>query len=183
MIGEHDTIEYLSDSVEATMAVGRAIANSFRPGDLVGLIGDLGAGKTQMVRGMAGGLHIRPNRVSSPTFVFLHEYPPDEESPENGHAGSPVLAHVDAYRLSGTDDLASIGWDGDGQELRRGAVLVVEWADRIADALGDDWLEVRLQHSDTGRRITLSPHGLWHARMAALRTEMDQLPRTQTAGE
>lgn len=178
MIGERDTIEYLSDSVEATVAVGGAIAKSFKPGDLVGLIGELGAGKTQMVRGMAGGLHIKPNRVSSPTFVFLHEYPPD-----NDDAGSPVLAHVDAYRLSGTDDLASIGWDGNGQELRRGAVLVVEWADRITDALGADWLEVRLLHNDNGRRITLSPHGEWHARMPALRADMDQLPKNLTQSE
>lgn len=178
MIDKRDSIEYVSDSVEATVAVGGAIARSFRPGDLVGLIGELGAGKTQMVRGMAGGLHIKPNRVSSPTFVFLHEYPP-----ENDQAGTPVLAHVDAYRLSGTDDLASIGWDGDGQELRRGAVLVVEWADRIADALGNDWLEIRLEHNDTGRRITLSPHGVWCARMAALRADMDQLPETLTTSE
>jgi tRNA threonylcarbamoyladenosine biosynthesis protein TsaE len=176
--GESDTIEYLSDSVEATVALGRAIARSFKPGDLVGLIGELGAGKTQMVRGMAGGLHITPSRVSSPTFVFLHEYHPDEDD-----EGTPVLAHVDAYRLSGTDDLASIGWDGDGQELRHGAVLVVEWADRITDALGKDWLEVRLEHNDTGRRITLSPHGGWCARMAALRADMDQLSKTLTTSE
>lgn len=183
MNGESETIEYLSDSVEATVALGRAIARSFKPGDLVGLIGELGAGKTQMVRGMAGGLHITPSRVSSPTFVLLHEYPPDLQPPDNADADSPVLAHVDAYRLSGTDDLSSIGWDGDGQELRRGAVLVVEWADRITDALGDDWLEVRLEHNDAGRRITLSPHGGWYARMALLRADLDQLPKTLTASE
>lgn len=183
MIDEHNTIEYVSDSVEATVAVGGAIAKSFRPGDLVGLIGELGAGKTQMVRGMAGGLHITPNRVSSPTFVFLHEYPPDLIPSGNQGADSPVLTHVDAYRLSGTDDLSSIGWDGDGRELRRGAVLVVEWADRITDALGNDWLEVRLEHDDAGRRVTLSPHGDWCARMAALRAELDQLPKPLTASE
>lgn len=178
MIGERDTIEYLSNSVEATVAVGDAIAKLFRPGDLVGLIGDLGAGKTQMVRGMAAGLHIKPNRVSSPTFVFLHEYPP-----EGNDTTTPVLAHVDAYRLSGTDDLASIGWDSDGRELRRGAVLVVEWADRITDALGEDWLEVRLEHHDAGRRITLSPHGNWRARMAVLRADINQLTQTLTQSE
>ncbi len=183
MIDERDTIEYLSNSVEATMAVGGAIAKSFRPGDLVGLIGDLGAGKTQMVRGMAGGLGITPNRVSSPTFVFLHEYPPDEKLPGGNDTTTPVLAHVDAYRLSGTEDLASIGWDGDGRELRRGAVLVVEWADRITDALGGDWLEVRLEHDDAGRRVTLSPHGDWCARMATLRADMDQLTKTLTKSE
>ncbi|MEZ6191153.1 MAG: tRNA (adenosine(37)-N6)-threonylcarbamoyltransferase complex ATPase subunit type 1 TsaE [Phycisphaerales bacterium] len=183
MNGERDSIEYFSDSVEATVALGRTIARSFKPGDLVGLIGELGAGKTQMVRGMAGELNITPSRVSSPTFVFLHEYPPDLKPPEIDETDSPVLAHVDAYRLSGTDDLASIGWDGDGQELRRGAVLVVEWADRITDALGNDWLEVRLEHHDAGRRITLSPHGGWRARMATLRADMDQLPKPLTASE
>ncbi len=150
------------------MAVGTALAKAVRPGDLVALIGELGAGKTQFVRGMAVGLNIEPGRVSSPTFVFLQEY-----NPVDGGADALVVAHVDAYRLSGTDDLASIGWEGNGEELRRGAVLVVEWADRIADALGEDWLEVRLVHDGDGRALTLSPHGNWIDRMPAIRSAIE----------
>lgn len=154
-----------SHSVEQTMAIGTAVAEIIREGDLVALIGELGAGKTQFVRGMAMGLNIEPARVSSPTFVFLQEYDPAE-------GDSPVLAHVDAYRLAGTDDLASIGWEGDGEELRSGAVLVVEWADRVAGALGEDWLEVRIVHNGGGRSITLAPHGEWSDRMAGLRKRL-----------
>jgi tRNA threonylcarbamoyladenosine biosynthesis protein TsaE len=167
---ERDSIGYESHSVDETMAVGAAVASIVRSGDLVALIGELGAGKTQFVRGLAGGLNIEPDRVSSPTFVFLQEY-----DPVDGDADALVVAHVDAYRLLGSDDLASIGWEGDGEELRQGAVLVVEWADRITDALGEDWLEVRLVHNGEGRSITLSPHGDWRDRMPELRSKCESL--------
>ena len=176
MSGERDNIVIESGSVEQTMAVGTAVAEVARPGDLVALIGELGAGKTQFVRGMAAGLNIEPMRVSSPTFVFLQEYDPVDSA-----GGSMVLAHVDAYRLAGTDDLASIGWEGDAEELRRGAVLVVEWADRIAGALGEDWLEVRLVHNGDGRTITTSPHGKWADRMPVLRSRLEAINQVQSS--
>ena len=152
------------------MAIAAAVGRSSQAGDLVGLIGELGAGKTQFVRGLAVGMGIAPRKVSSPTFVFLQEYLVDEDDP-----GALVLAHIDAYRLAGPDDLQSIGWDGDGQALRDGAVLAVEWADRIRDAVGPDWLEVTLEHADAGRIITLSPNGTWRDRMALIRRHLDQL--------
>lgn len=173
---DEQVIHLVSRSIEHTMALGAAVAQAAAPGDLVALIGELGAGKTQFVRGMAVGLGIPPRKVSSPTFVFLQEYPVDEDDP-----GSLVLAHVDAYRLHGPDELHTIGWDGDGQELRRGAVLVVEWADRIIDALGDDWLEVRLSHHEQGRAVTLSPHGRWAARIQALRQSLEATSKTTPA--
>jgi len=168
--GEQITIQCESRSVEQTMAIGAVVAKAAKSSDLIGLVGELGAGKTQFVRGMAQGLDIPPRRVSSPTFVFLQEYRVDEDD-----EGSLVLAHVDAYRLSGLDDLSSIGWEGDGRELRRGAVLAVEWADRIEDALGADWLKVTLEHTDTGRAITLSPYGDWRDRMQALHRDLKNL--------
>ncbi len=177
MSGNHSIIQLKSHSVEQTMAIAAAVAKVAQPGDLVGLIGELGAGKTQFVRGMAVGLGIAPSRVSSPTFVFLQEYQVDEDDPD-----SLVLAHIDAYRLAGWDDLQSIGWDGDGQELRRGSVLAVEWADRIEDALGTDRLMITLEHADAGRIITLSPHGAWLDRMPALRRDLDTLPEHEEVG-
>lgn len=159
-----------SNSVEQTMAIGAAVAEAAQSGDLVALIGELGAGKTQFVRGMAGGLNLEPARVSSPTFVFLQEY-----DRVDADAEALVLAHVDAYRLAGTDDLASIGWEGDGEELRQGAVLVVEWADRITGALCDDRLEVRLAHNGAGRTLTVIPHGNWRNRMPSLRSHLEDL--------
>lgn len=157
-------IQLVSRSVEQTMAIGTAVARAAVSTDVIGLVGELGAGKTQFVRGMAKALDIAPGRVKSPTFVFLNEYHVEEDD-----EGSLVLVHIDAYRLNGPDDLHSIGWERDGQELRRGAVLVVEWADRIKDSLGEDWLEVTLEHIDDGRCMTLSPHGRWADRMPSLR--------------
>jgi len=164
------TIRVTSHSVEQTMAIAANVARAARPGDLIGLVGELGAGKTQFVRGLAVGLRISPRHVSSPTFVFLQEYPVDEDDP-----ATLVLTHIDAYRLKGPDDLATIGWEGEGRELRRGALLAVEWADRIEDELGGDWLKVTLEHADTGRAITLSPRGLWRDRMPGLSLELDNL--------
>jgi len=163
-----------SGSVEQTMAVGAAVARAVLTGDMIALIGELGAGKTQFVRGLAEGLGLDPSRVSSPTFVFMQEYnppPPEVSQGSSGEARSLVITHVDAYRLAGEDDLASIGWEGDGEELRDGAVLVVEWADRITDALPADRLEVNIAHLGEGRAITLNPHGSWRDRIAELKLD------------
>ncbi len=176
MTGNDSTIQLVSTSVEQTMAIAETVAKAATPGDLVGLIGELGAGKTQFVRGMAVGLGISPRKVSSPTFVFLQEYPVDDTDTD-----SLVLVHIDAYRLVGVDDLQSIGWDGNAQELRHGAVLAVEWADRITDALGADWLEVALEHTDAGRTITLSPHGLWRDKMPVLRQDLNNITQPEQA--
>jgi len=164
------TIQIASRSVEQTVAIANAVGQTAKPGDLIGLIGELGAGKTQFVRGLAQGLGIEPRKVSSPTFVFLQEYLVKEDDPD-----TLVLAHIDAYRLTSHSDLPSIGWEGHGEELRTGAVLAVEWADRIPDAMGPDWLRVNLEHADAGRIITLSPNGDWQDRMPTLEHHLDQL--------
>ncbi len=170
-----------SERVEDTVAIGAAVARVAKAGDLIGLIGDLGAGKTQFVRGLAEGMGIPARQVSSPTFVFLQEYEPadmkhDGQGSQNGEL---VLAHVDAYRLSGPDELSSIGWEGQGQDLREGAVLAVEWADRILPVFGDDWLEARIVHGDETRDITLTGHGRWQERMTALRDMLKGYLRTE----
>ena len=132
--------------VAATHAVAARLAALLRPGDVVGLQGDLGAGKTTFVQGLARALGV-PSPVSSPTFTLLHE-----------HAGGRLaLFHGDAYRLAGPADLADLGWD---DILRAGGVAVIEWADRIADALPDERLDIQLAEADGGgRRITLMGRG------------------------
>ena len=166
-----ETLELTSPTLERTLTVAAAVAQQARPGDLIGLIGELGAGKTQFVRGLAAGLGIDPDQVSSPTFVLMQEYdPPPKTGPEAFDV--PVLVHIDAYRLQSAEELATIGWHGSGEELRHGAVVAVEWADRVGEATGADWLEIRLEHADEGRRLTLQPHGDWVARMRVLRTAL-----------
>lgn len=100
-----------------TRAVAAALAADLQPGDLVLLHGDLGAGKTVFVKGLAEGLGLDPDGVTSPTFTLVHEY----------LGGRLPLLHLDLYRLTATD-LDEVGLDPD--QAARG-VVVVEWAERL----------------------------------------------------
>ena len=146
-------IQITSQSQAQTIAVAKALARNLRSQDVVALEGELGAGKTIFVRGLASGLNINPNQVSSPTFVLRQEY--ESTDPLN-----PTLVHIDAYRLSGPEELESIGW----QELLKDddVVIAVEWPSRIATALPAQRIDVRIQHNNsTTRSIVLSvPEGL-----------------------
>lgn len=141
-------------SAEETRRLGIALAALLRPGDVVLLVGELGAGKTCLAQGIANGLGIA-ERVTSPTFTLLREY-----------EGSPPLYHLDAYRLDGPGDLAELGieeyLDGDG-------ILLVEWGDRVRGFFGGDMLEVTLEFSGGDRReVCLAPLGEdWESRIAA----------------
>ena len=92
----------------------------------------------------------------------MQEYEPADEA-------SPVLVHIDAYRLRGGEGMSTIGWEGEGAEIRRGAVVAVEWAELVSEALGADRLMVELVHAGEGREIRLSPTGAWVDRMPAIR--------------
>lgn len=166
------TIELATREPEDTAELGQAIATCCRAGDIVALDGELGAGKTQLTRGLAAGLGIDPGHVSSPTFVMVQEYDtaadPAIESTPPEH-DPLILVHIDAYRLGGPDDLASIGWDGDGAAMREGAVLAIEWAQRIRPALGPDLLQIDIAYESDGRRVTLTANGGWAQRLPRLR--------------
>ena len=157
-----------ADTPAETTALAAALAGALAPGDLLGLAGELGAGKTHFVRGLAQGLGLDPRQVSSPTFILLHEYtPPTTTKPPPTTKPATPLAHLDLYRLGGVEELETLGWGEAGGELRRHAIVAVEWADRFPDAMGDDWLEIELAHGPgDGRTITVTPHGAWTRRMA-----------------
>ena len=137
----------VTHSAAETMAFGERLGALLGPGDVVTLVGPLGAGKTTLTKGLAVGLGVdEPRWVTSPTFVLVHEY-----------AGRLPVYHVDAYRLTGPDDAEAIGLEemfyGDG-------VTVVEWADRILDALPPERLGVDLAHGGPDeRRISLRAAG------------------------
>jgi len=131
---------WLSTSPEQTEACGAALARHARGGELLALCGPLGAGKTRLVRGLARGLDVPPDEpVVSPTFVLMREYD-----------GRLHLYHLDAYRLAGADELAALGLD----ELvaDAAAMVVIEWAERVAEALppAATWLE--LEHAGAVER-------------------------------
>ena len=160
--------------LEATLDLGRRLGRLARAGDVLALDGELGAGKTQLVRGLAQGMGLDPRQVSSPTFVLMHEYePPDDEAP----APPPVLVHIDAYRLSSGDELRELGYD---EQLRSGSVTAIEWARRLghepdglghADAPtpgGSPQLAILLEHAaDDSRQATLTPSPDWQRRLEA----------------
>ena len=149
-------------SVDQTVLLGEAISKCCLPGDIVALQGELGAGKTQLVRGIAQGLGLNPRQVSSPTFVMVQEYEPEQGG------DTPVLVHIDAYRIGSPDELESIGWTGHGEELRENAVVAVEWAKLIRPAMGDDLLWVEIEHAPEGRHILCSAFGSWQAKIQLL---------------
>ncbi len=167
-------IKLISTHVADTLAIGSAIAGAARGGDVIALVGELGAGKTQLVRGLARGLGLEPKRVTSPTFVLMHEYEP-------AHDRGLTLVHIDAYRVASLGDLESLGWSNDA-DLRQNTVVAVEWADRLGESL-DDALVVTIEHAgDEMRRLVIAPGRAWHARWHELTTALDtyveQTPRT-----
>ena len=145
---DHPTrISARTTSEEQTIALGLALADDLRPGDIVAIDGELGAGKTRLVRGIAMGFGVTSGAIRSPTYALAHEYA--------ARAGRPRLVHVDAYRLTSAEDLDSIGWDAlTGPD----AVVVVEWAERIAAALPRERFAIRIDHeSEAHRVITIDP--------------------------
>ena len=137
----------------ATDRVGRALAGALRVGDVVGLDGELGAGKTRLVRAVAEAAGVPADAIGSPTFTLVREYP---TAADRGDAAPPFLFHLDAYRLRDADEFDDLGPD---ELLDRGAVLV-EWAERVADALPADRLSLRLTPTgETSRRLDAAAGG------------------------
>jgi tRNA threonylcarbamoyladenosine biosynthesis protein TsaE len=131
---------------EETVALAETLAAGFSGGEVVLLTGELGAGKTAFVRGLARGLGADPDEVSSPTFVLLTSYP-----------GRLTLHHADLYRLAGDGDELELGLE----ELPGpGGVLAVEWAERLERSYWAHPVRVRLAHAgDDHRRVTVAAGG------------------------
>lgn len=116
-------MEFRSASKQETEALGREMAQSLFPGAVLAFFGDLGAGKTALIQGIAAGLGVGES-VTSPTFTIVNEY----------HSGVLPLFHFDLYRLGGEEDLYEIGWE---DYLSRGGVCAVEWSERAPDLFAD----------------------------------------------
>lgn len=136
---------FISRSEAETEAIGEQFAKNLADGTVVAMYGDLGAGKTAFVRGMARGMGLTC-RVSSPTFTIVNEYEGERE-----------LIHFDMYRLNDADELFDIGWE---DYLARGAVCAVEWSEKIEDAFYGDEIVLRIDKlSDNERKITITEGG------------------------
>lgn len=138
-------MEIVTAAAEETFALGEALGRRLEAGDVVTLSGDLGAGKTAIAQGIAAGLGVT-EPVSSPTFALVHEY-----------RGRMRVWHLDVYRLRGPEELADLSWDD--LLLDRG-VLLVEWPERIQEALPPERLDLALEYVDeTRRKIAFQPRG------------------------
>lgn len=131
----------ITKSSSETFAAGEKLASMVSPGAVIALHGDLGAGKTVFVSGLAAGLGL-DCRVTSPTFTIVNEY-----------LGSTPLFHFDMYRLTGSDELFEIGWE---DYLSRGGICAVEWSEITEDAFPDDTINVYIKKiSDDTREISV----------------------------
>ena len=132
-------------SESETADVGREMGARLAAGDVILLYGDLGAGKTAFVRGLAEGLGVPPGDVSSPTFTIMQEY----------RGGRLPLFHVDLYRLNDPREFDDLGLD----EIAAEAVLAIEWAEKLPDPPPES-IRVSFEHAgDTTRTITVEPAG------------------------
>ena len=152
---------FVTRSAAQTRAVGRTVGAVLEAGDVVLLAGELGAGKTQLAKGIADGLDVT-DPVVSPTFTIAREY-----------EGRVRMVHVDVYRLDRVQELLDLGLDDAGDDV----VTVVEWGDVAATYLPAERLEIRLEtrpdhrpdDRPDDRVVTITPTGpAWQARGAAL---------------
>jgi len=125
-------------SPDETMALGRELATALAPGDIVALYGDLGAGKTHFAKGIAHGLGVDPEAVTSPTYTIVQTY-----------AGRLPVHHIDAYRVERIEEFFELGYEehffGDG-------VTIIEWPERIEPLIPKEALRIRLSHRVGDRR-------------------------------
>jgi tRNA threonylcarbamoyladenosine biosynthesis protein TsaE len=156
-----------STSAKRTQELAAALAGVVQPGDLLLLVGDLGAGKTTFVQGFAAGLGISET-VTSPTFTLVRAYPCGDPT----RLGSvQILLHADVYRLERLQEVLDLDIH---ELLEESAVAVVEWGDLAAPVLGDGALSVLLEPGDLEehRTITLVGEGTWVDRAAILAAQL-----------
>ena len=135
-------LQFVTASEAHTIAAGRRLVAQLAPGTTVLLYGDLGAGKTAFVRGLAEGFGIDPAEVSSPTFTIVQEY----------RGPQLTLQHVDLYRLT-PREITDLALD---DLMTPTTVMAIEWAERLPEAPEGPVIEVRLEHAEAARRITIT---------------------------
>lgn len=155
-----------SRSPEETRIIGASLAPVLLPGDVLSLNGDLGAGKTVFVQGLAAALGVT-QRVTSPAFTIVHEY----------EARWPIL-HIDVYRLSSYQEVIDLGFE---ELIDPGAILVVEWGEAVAPLLPRRYLDIEMSQpvgttSEAAREIVFRPHGVeWVRKLQSMRTTAETL--------
>jgi tRNA threonylcarbamoyladenosine biosynthesis protein TsaE len=158
-----DQLTYRAVDENGTLALGKAPAVSLPKTALVALNGPLGAGKTRLVQAVAEAVGIDPTLVTSPTFVLIHEY-----------AGPAPLFHFDVYRIRDEDEFLSLGPE---EYFSRPGWTFIEWAERVADCLPRERLEISIEaNQSSSRDFQIQAHGgAYQPVIAALRENIDRL--------
>ena len=139
-------MEYITHSPEETSALGERLACALEGGAVVAFTGDLGAGKTAFVSGMARGLGVE-ERVTSPTFTIVNEY----------EGGRLPLFHIDMYRLGSAEELFHIGWE---VYLARNGICAVEWSENVEEALEEDTIRVSIRRGEDDHSRVIDIEGV-----------------------
>ncbi len=164
-------LDVISHSPDQTRQIGVRLGRLARPGDLLLLRGQVGAGKTTFVQGLARGLSVE-GYVQSPTFALAAEHPGRTAD------GKPiVLFHLDFYRLEGAEDIATFGYE-EYLEAEDG-IVAIEWPERIPAQILDEYLMIEFRHlSESKRRLVFRPNGNHASEMVeALRAEVSGAQR------
>jgi tRNA threonylcarbamoyladenosine biosynthesis protein TsaE len=159
-------LQIVSRSPEETRILGAALAPLLVPGDVISLSGDLGAGKTVFVQGLATALGV-DGQVTSPTFTIVHEY-----------KGRYPILHMDLYRLNSFQEVLDLGFE---ELLDPSAVMLVEWGEAVAPLLPRRYLRVDMRRDvlaedDDERRVTFTPYGFdWRRKLESMRRTAETL--------
>ena len=133
-------------SEEETIALGERLAHALPRRAVVLLVGNLGAGKTTLAKGIVKGLGAaEPDEVASPTFTLIHEYP----IAHSKAAGRPMVYHIDLYRLDKANEAARLGMD---ELFEKDAVVLIEWAEKFPELMPAERIEIRIAAGDTDQR-------------------------------
>ncbi len=128
----------ISNSTEMTLNIGADFGKGLKAGSVVGLIGELGAGKTEFVKGVASAFNINKNIVTSPTFTIINEY-----------SGSIDIYHFDFYRINSLEELEELGYE---EYFYGNGITLIEWADKFMEVLPDGTDLVYFKYIDDNKR-------------------------------
>jgi tRNA threonylcarbamoyladenosine biosynthesis protein TsaE len=166
-------LELRTADAAATRSMAASLAPLCRPGDVLLLAGDLGAGKTTFAQGFGAGLGVT-EAITSPTFTLVRHYPIDRPGAAASASGLRRLLHADVYRLDHLHEVVDLGL---AELVEDGSVALVEWGDAAAPVLGGDALDLRLEtdaEDDGQRLVSIRPEGeAWTRRWDAVRSALE----------
>ncbi len=149
-------MKVISKSVNETIKIGKVIARNLKSGDIICLFGELGSGKTVLVKGVAYGLGIKRDKIISPSFVLIREH----------HQGKLPLYHFDLYRLKSPSAILGLGYE---EYFYDEGVTVIEWADRLKYLLPKEYLKINLEViGETKRKIEITSFGKRYKKLLKL---------------